>query len=207
MSQADPNGGRAVSSGSVTRLLAAWRRGDRGAGDNLLRQVYADLRRRAAAYFRHERPDHTLQPTALVHEAYLRLVGQDRISWQNRAQFFGVAAQMMRRILVDHARARVAAKRPDAGCRVELDERAGATGPLACEILLLHDALTELAAPSTRCTAGSSSSGISAGSPSRKWPRSSGLRDRQFRANGGWRGRGCIAVSRKARRGRDDPLA
>ena len=74
--------------------------------------MYRELRRRAAAYLRNERPDHTLQPTALVHEAYVRLVGQDRVSWQNRAQFFGVAAQMMRRILVDHARRHHAAKRP-----------------------------------------------------------------------------------------------
>jgi RNA polymerase sigma factor (TIGR02999 family) len=131
-------------SSAVTALLLAWRRGDGVAGEKLLRRVYADLRRRAAAYLRRERPDQTLQPTALVHEAYLRLIGQDRVSWQNRAQFFGVAAQMMRRILVDHARVHVAAKR-GAGCKVELHEHAGASDPVACEILLLHDALTELA--------------------------------------------------------------
>ena len=99
-------------SGDVSHLLRAWGRGDAQAGEDLVPLVYRELRRRAAAYLRNERPDHTLQPTALVHEAYVRLVGQDRVSWQNRAQFFGVAAQMMRRILVDHARRHHAAKRP-----------------------------------------------------------------------------------------------
>jgi len=106
--------------------------------------VYRELRRRAAGYLRQERPDHTLQPTALVHEAYLRLVGQERIAWQNRAQFFGVAAQMMRRILVDHARGRRAAKRPAAGLQVMLDERIGATQPRSCDLLALDQALDEL---------------------------------------------------------------
>jgi RNA polymerase sigma-70 factor, ECF subfamily len=88
--------------------------------------VYAALRRRAAAYLRRERADHTLQPTALVHEAYLRLVGQERVIWQNRAHFVALAAQMMRRILVDHARRRSRDKRPDASLRVMLDDRVGA---------------------------------------------------------------------------------
>jgi RNA polymerase sigma factor (TIGR02999 family) len=140
------SGGRADRSGAVTGLLQAWRDGDAVAGDDLLRRVYRDLRQRAAAYLRRERRDHTLQPTALVHEVYLRLVGQDRISWQNRAQFFGVAAEMMRRVLVDHARTRLAAKRPDGHYKVMLDDTMGAGEPVACEILLLHDALTELSA-------------------------------------------------------------
>jgi RNA polymerase sigma factor (TIGR02999 family) len=96
---------------AVTRLLRAWGEGDAKAGDRLMPFVYAELRKRAAAYLRRERPGHTLQPTALVHEAYVRMVGQDRAAWKNRAQFFGVAACMMRRILVDHARALNVAKR------------------------------------------------------------------------------------------------
>src|SRR6185503_10519853 len=95
----------------VTGLLRAWSRGDVQARDALMPLVYKELRRRAAAYLRRERSDHTLQPTALVHEAYLRLVGQERVVWQNRAQFYGVAAQMMRRILVDHARGHHRGKR------------------------------------------------------------------------------------------------
>ena len=98
--------------GGVSQLLQAWGRGDVQAGEDLLPVVYRELRRRAAAYLRGERRDHTLQPTALVHEAYVRLVGKERIAWQNRAHFFGVASQMMRRILVDHAREHRAAKRP-----------------------------------------------------------------------------------------------
>jgi hypothetical protein len=102
--------------------LQAWGRGNVDTRDQLLPLVYQELRRRAAAYLRRERVGHTLQPTALVHEAYLRLVKQDRIAWQNRAQFFGVAAQMMRRILVDRARARRMAKRSGRWTRVMFDE-------------------------------------------------------------------------------------
>lgn len=128
----------------VTTLLRAWGRGDPRAGDELLPLVYSELRRRAAAYLRRERPGHTLQPTALVHEAYIRLVGQRRLTWQNRAHFFGLAAQMMRRILVDHARARAAGRRPGAGLRVSLAEGIGAVQPVDCEGLLLDQALNEL---------------------------------------------------------------
>ena len=89
----------------VTKLLRGWSEGDSAArATELMPLVYHELHRRAAAYLRRERRDHTLQPTALVHEAYLRLIKQDRAAWQNRAQFFGVASEMMRRILVDHAR-------------------------------------------------------------------------------------------------------
>src|SRR5262245_63245314 len=103
-------------------MLRAWTEGDQRARDELMPLVYAELHRRAAAYLRHERPDHTLQPTALVNEAYLRLIDQ-RVAWQNRAQFLGVAAQMMRRILVDHARRGKMNKRSGGWVRVPLDER------------------------------------------------------------------------------------
>ena len=128
----------------VSRLLQAWGRGDLEARDELVPLVYRELRRRAGAYFRRERADHSLQPTALVHEAYLRLLGQERAAWQNRAHFFGIAAQMMRRILVDHARRHRGAKGPGAALRVTLDDRIGATQPCDCELLLLDEALSEL---------------------------------------------------------------
>jgi len=112
--------------------------------------VYRELKRRAAGYLRNERADHTLQPTALVHEAYLRLVGQERVAWQNRAHFFGVAAQMMRRILVDHARGHRAAKRPGAAVKVMLDERIGSTRPRNWDLLALDEALTDLASVDSR---------------------------------------------------------
>lgn len=128
----------------VSGLLRAWALGDIQARDDLLPLVYCELRRRAVGYLRHERRDHTLQPTALVHEAYLRLIGQEHVSWQNRAQFFGVAAQMMRRILVDHARGRGAAKRPGAAVRVSLDEGIATAQPRDCELLLLDWALEDL---------------------------------------------------------------
>jgi RNA polymerase sigma factor (TIGR02999 family) len=130
--------------GEVSRLLRAWGQGDLQARDELVPLVYRELRRRAAAYLRRERADHTLQPTALVHEAYVRLVGQQRVVWQNRAHFFGIAAQMMRRILVDHAREHQAAKRPRAALKVTLDDRVGAQQPRDCELLLLDQALDEL---------------------------------------------------------------
>jgi RNA polymerase sigma factor (TIGR02999 family) len=104
-------------------MLRAWGRGDLQARDKLMPLVYQELRRRAAAYLRRERADHTLQPTALVHEAYMRLLGQERVAWQNRAHFFGIAAQMMRRILVDYARERHAAKRAGGALKVALDDR------------------------------------------------------------------------------------
>jgi RNA polymerase sigma factor (TIGR02999 family) len=128
----------------ASQLLQAWGRGDLQARDDLLPILYRDLRQRAARYLRHERRDHTLQPTALVHEAYLRLVGQHRVAWQNRAQFFGVASQMMRRILVDHARAHGAVKRPGGALKVTLDDRIGAAAPPDCELLLLDQALNDL---------------------------------------------------------------
>jgi len=131
-------------SSEVSGLLRAWGRGDNQARDDLVPLVYRELRRRAAAYLHQERRDHTLQPTALVHEAYLRLVGQQRVAWQNRAHFFGVAAQMMRRILVDHARRHGAAKRPGAALKVTLDERIGAAQPRNWDLLAMDEALNNL---------------------------------------------------------------
>src|SRR5215210_9056930 len=98
-------------SNHVTQLLLDWSQGDRAALDQLMPLVYQELRKLASSYLRSERPDHTLQPTALIHEAYLRMVGSDMPQWQSRSHFFGVAARLMRQILVEHARTRHAAKR------------------------------------------------------------------------------------------------
>lgn len=106
---------------NLTQLLVRWSEGDAAALEQLLPTIYRELRRIAASQLRRERLDHTLVPTALVHEVYLRLIDQRRASWENRAHFFGVAAQLMRRILVDHARAHHAAKRGDRAARVSLD--------------------------------------------------------------------------------------
>jgi len=135
---------KSTPAGSVSQLLQAWGRGDLRARENLVPLVYQHLRERAAAYLRRERRGHTLQPTALVNEAYIRLLGQQRVTWLNRAQFFGVAAQIMRRILVDHARERQAAKRPN-GIRVTLDDDMATVQPIDCELLMLNDALLALA--------------------------------------------------------------
>jgi RNA polymerase sigma factor (TIGR02999 family) len=135
---------KGARAGTVSELLVAWSQGDIDAREALVPLVHRELRRRAAAYLRRERRDHTLQPTALVNEAYLRLLGQQRTSWQNRAQFFAVAAQIMRRVLVDYARERQAAKRPG-GIRVTLDDAARVEPPVECELLMLHDALEALA--------------------------------------------------------------
>src|SRR6476646_5862009 len=121
---------------SVSRLLQAWSGGDVAARDALLPLVYQELRSRAARYLRRERRGHTLQPTALVHEAYLRLAGQHRMTWRNRSQFYGVAAQMMRRILVDHARAEQAAKRPGAAWKVSLEACVAAAPSPDWDVLL-----------------------------------------------------------------------
>jgi RNA polymerase sigma factor (TIGR02999 family) len=128
----------------VTGLLHAWRHGDDDARDRLLIVVYQELRRRAAAHLRRERIGQTLQPTALVHEVYLLLVKQDRTAWQNRGQFFGVAAQMMRRILVDRARARNTAKRSGRWARVTLDDAVAQGQAAPVDVLDLDRALREL---------------------------------------------------------------
>ena len=106
--------------------------------------VYSDLKRRASAYLRRERPDHTLQTTALVHETFMRLAGQNRVAWQNRSQFFGIAAQMMRRILVDHARVRRATKRQGDPLRLEAAGGIAVSQPRGCDILALDEALNDL---------------------------------------------------------------
>jgi RNA polymerase sigma factor (TIGR02999 family) len=134
-----------VDARDVTTLLCAWREGDPGARDRLMLVVYEELRRRAAAYLRAERLGHTLEPTALVHEAYLRLVNQDRTDWQNRAHFFAVASQMMRRILIDHARGGRRAKRSGRWVRVALDEDVADLRPPDVEVLDLDRALSRLA--------------------------------------------------------------
>jgi RNA polymerase sigma-70 factor, ECF subfamily len=132
-------------SDNITRLLIKLTHGEGAAVDALLPLIYDELRRLAAGYLRRERPDHTLQPTALVHEAYLRLVDQTRVNWQNRAHFFGVAAQMMRRLLVDHARAHNAGKRGHDFQKLSLDENIDKAVERSAELLALDDALRELA--------------------------------------------------------------
>jgi len=132
-------------SSEVTELLRQWSSGRREALDELLPHLYAELRRLAASYLRRERPDHTLQPTALVNEAFLRLVDQRAVRWENRAHFFGIAAQAMRRILVDHARARAAGKRGDGHRAAPLDDALALTDAPNVDILALDEALTRLA--------------------------------------------------------------
>lgn len=129
----------------VTALLMQWSRGDAAALNQLMPLVYEELRQISRRYLASERPDHTLQPTALVHDAYLRIVDQRRVQWRDRWHFFGVAAQMMRRILVDHERGRRAAKRA-AGERVALDEAAVAADGRDVNLLALDAALDRLAA-------------------------------------------------------------
>lgn len=132
---------------NVTQMLADWRKGDRSALDKLMPMVYQELRRLASSYLRRERPDHTLQPTALVHEAYFRLVDQRNVSWQNRAHFFGIAAQMMRRILVDHARSHLYAKRGGGAQKLALDEAIAVPGQEPeVDIAALDEALNNLQA-------------------------------------------------------------
>ena len=135
----------------VTQVLLAWSAGEPGAEERLFPLVYEELKRVARRYLRQERDGHTLQPTALVHEAYLRLVDQTRVTWQNRAQFYGVAAQLMRRILVDHARQHQAAKRGGSEQERLSITSAGQIGAKqlasepAIDLLALHEALEELA--------------------------------------------------------------
>ena len=133
-----------TSATGVTALLTEWTRGNHGALDQLLPLVYAELRRIAARKLRAERVSHTLQPTALVHEAYLRLVDQRHVDWQDRAHFFGVAAQIMRRILVDHARRHTAAKRGEGVHVVSIDAARGIAATKEIPLLALDDALERL---------------------------------------------------------------
>ena len=129
----------------VTELLVAWGEGDKEALDELMPVVYDELHRLAQHYLSRERPNHTLQTTALVHEAYLRLVDQKSVNWQNRAQFFGIAAQMMRRILINHARDRNAKKRQGYATKVSLDDPIGFFEKRELDLMALDEALNGLA--------------------------------------------------------------
>ena len=130
--------------GDVTRLLQSWSAGDKNALGELIPLVYGELRGLAAAYVRRERKDHTLQPTALVHEAYLQMVDQTNVQSASRAQFFAIAANLMRHILVHHARKHRAAKR-GGGNKVPLDEGSATVAPPQVDFIMLDDALTRLA--------------------------------------------------------------
>ena len=131
----------------ITQLLVRWNGGDKTALDQLMPLVQSELRRLAGNYLRRERPGHTLQPTALVNEAYLRLVDQKKANWQNRAQFYGIAAQLMRRILVDHARQHNAAKRGGSDQqRLSITSAHDVSDKPDLDLLALHEALEELAA-------------------------------------------------------------
>lgn len=129
----------------VTTLLIDWNNGRAEALEQLMPLVYNELRQIAKRYLRKERADHTLQTTALVHEAYIRLIDQNHANWQNRAQFFGVAAQMMRRILVDHARGHHADKRGGGAAKLSLDEAIEIADQKEVDLIALDDALTNLA--------------------------------------------------------------
>lgn len=129
--------------GDVTLLLCKLKQGDRDAAHQLIPLVYQELRKIAGAYMRDERPDHTLQPTALVNEAYLRLADQTRVDWRDRAHFFGVAARMMRRVLVDHAREHLAGKRGGGQAKLALEGLGIEVGPPKVEEVLLVDQALE----------------------------------------------------------------
>ncbi len=132
--------------GEITALLSRWRKGSPEAEEQLMSLVQAELRKLAASYLRRERGGHTLQPTAIVNEAYIRLMPQRGVEWANRAHFFGIAAKMMRRVLVDHARRRRAAKREGfAGDPITLSNVADPVGGENIDVLALHEALAELA--------------------------------------------------------------
>ena len=129
----------------ITQLLRRWSQGDTEALNQLMPIVLRELRKLAGGYLKNERPNHTLQPTALINEAYLRLVAQDFPEWQSRTHFYGVAAQLMRQILVDHARSHAAAKRGQNAPRLSLEEAAEFSREEAGEVVALDDALTSLA--------------------------------------------------------------
>jgi RNA polymerase sigma factor (TIGR02999 family) len=129
----------------VTQLLLDWSRGNKAALDQLMPVVYQELRKLASGFLRGERPDHTLQPTALIHEAYLRLIEQDLPQWQSRSHFFGVAARLMRQILVDHARSHQAAKRGGDQEKLSLDEAPVFSQQHAADVVALDEALNKLA--------------------------------------------------------------
>ncbi len=128
----------------ITQLLIAWNQGDEAARDELMPLVYDELRRLARGYLRRERPNHTLQPTALVHDAFLRLVDQSQVNWQNRAHFFGAAARLMRQVLINHAEARHAAKRGGSAERVSLNDVDRLTVEQEVDLVALDEALKNL---------------------------------------------------------------
>ncbi len=130
---------------NITDLLVSYGRGDKESLDKLMPVVYDELRRQAARYLRREQAGHTLQTTALIHEAYMRLVDQRNVQWQNRAHFFGIAAQMMRRILVDHARTKKRAKRGGSNIKVSLDDATVAVKGQDLDVVALDEALNRLA--------------------------------------------------------------
>src|SRR5262249_13723861 len=136
---------KATQPGDITQLLAELSHGNRSAEARLVPLVYSELRRLAARYLPRERRDHTLHPTALAHEAYIRLVEQRDVHWRSRAHFFGVAAELMRRILVDHARSRQAAKRGGMQQRVELEDALAPVAGESTDLLALDEALGRLA--------------------------------------------------------------
>jgi RNA polymerase sigma factor (TIGR02999 family) len=133
------------SPNEVTQLLVEWSNGNQAALEKLMPLVYEELHRLAHRYMGHERPGHTLQTSGLVNEAYLRLIDQSQVQWQNRGHFFGIAAQMMRRILVDYARNRSYAKHGGGAHRVSLDEARILSPERAADVVALDEALTELA--------------------------------------------------------------
>ena len=128
----------------ITQLLLKWSDGDSSAREKLMPLVYDELRRLAAKYLRRERANHTLQPTALVNEAYLLLIDQQKVEWQNRAQFFGLAAKLMRNILVDHARSHQAAKRGGEHYSVSLSKADRVSATSAVDLVALHETLERL---------------------------------------------------------------
>jgi len=134
-----------VKQHDVTHLLERWSTGDRSALDRLTPILYDELRRLAASHLRRGNQSETIQPTSLVHEAYLKLAGQEKLAFQNRAQFFGLAAQVMRSILVDHARAKAAAKRGGGGFAITLHDEMAVTAGSEPDVLVLHEALEALA--------------------------------------------------------------
>jgi len=134
-----------AANGNITELLVGYARGDKEALDKLMPIVYEELRRQAARYLRKERPGHTLQTTALIHEAYVRLVDQRAVQWQNRAHFFGIAAQLMRRILVDHARTKKRVKRGGSDVRVSINDANVAVKGQDLDVVALDEALQRLA--------------------------------------------------------------
>ena len=185
-----------VSHHQVTDLLRAWSDGDASARDRLMPLVYDELRRRAAARLRRERHA-TLQPTALVHEAYLRLVDQRRTSWQSRGQFFGVASEMMRRILVDRARARRAGKRSGRWARVTLEPDHAVVPAQDVDVLDLDAALRGLATfdpRKSRIAELRFFSGLSLVRPRRPWT----SRSPRWSGTGRWPGRGCSGRCRSS---------